>query len=284
MSALPERIKNERIKRGLNQTELATYLGIKKTTISNYETGYSSPDNENLKKIAQYFGVSTDYLLGLTDDPVYTLTGYVDANFTQIETETRKTYDTKDKINKIESIIKESHLPYSAATAIGDLKTKHDKLSRLIDLKNKYTYIKKALSEEQNAIDEIDRRIIEVPIIGYVPAGAPLVAEENLVGFMPLPFKLIKNSSSDIFCLEVRGDSMIDANINPGDIIVVSAQPIAENGQTVVARTPDGVTVKRFYKLNGTCRLEPANDNYQPIDCRDVEIIGRVIKIIKDIY
>jgi repressor LexA len=131
-------------------------------------------------------------------------------------------------------------------------------------------------------IESSDPNIIKLPILGFVPAGGPIMIEENLEGHMPLPKMLIKDERD--FCLKIRGDSMKDVGINDGDLILVHPQPVAENGQTIIARIDGEVTCKRFYKTNGKCRLEPANQNYKPIDCKDLEIIGIVTKVIKDIF
>ena len=123
----------------------------------------------------------------------------------------------------------------------------------------------------------------QIPIIGSVPAGGPVLAEENLMGFMPLP-SIFLRGSRDIFCLKVSGDSMIDLDIEDGDYVLVQQQHTAENGQTVIARINGEVTVKRFYLMKNSVRLEPANKKFKSIESRDVEIVGVVIKVIKDIF
>lgn len=131
-------------------------------------------------------------------------------------------------------------------------------------------------------IESSDPNIIKLPILGFVPAGGPVMTEENLEGHMPLPKMLIKDERD--FCLKIRGDSMEDVGINDGDLILVHPQPVAENGQTIIARIDGEVTCKRFYKTNDKCRLEPANQKYKPIDYKDLEIIGIVTRIIKEIF
>lgn len=124
--------------------------------------------------------------------------------------------------------------------------------------------------------------IIKLPILGSVPAGGPVMAEENIIGHIPLP-EMFTKSEND-FCLQIRGDSMEDVGISDGDYILVHPQPIAENGQTVIARIDGEVTCKRFYRAGDKCRLEPANHKYKPIDCDELEIIGIVTKVIKEIF
>lgn len=124
--------------------------------------------------------------------------------------------------------------------------------------------------------------VVSLPILGLVPAGGPVMVYENIEGYLPLPKVLVKDKGD--FCLRVRGDSMEDIGISDGDYILVHPQPVADNGQTVIARIGDEVTCKRYYKLDGKCRLEPANQNYKPISCEHIEIIGIVTRVIKEIY
>ena len=140
-------------------------------------------------------------------------------------------------------------------------------------LKGTGTYIE----EESNSPD-----IISIPLLGFVPAGGPVMSDENLEGYIHMSKILARDDR--FFCLRVRGDSMQDVGINDGDIILVRSQPTAENGQTVIARIDGEVTCKRLYRMDGTCRLEPANRNYKPIDCDNIEIVGIVKRVIKEIY
>jgi SOS regulatory protein LexA len=136
--------------------------------------------------------------------------------------------------------------------------------------------------DDKKVIAEIDNKLFRIPLIGFVPAGGPVITEENLEDYIELPLDMVKGGHD--FCLKVRGDSMIDMGIDDGDTILVHPQPIAENGQTVIARINGAVTCKRFYRTNGKCSLEPANNKYKPINCEDIEIVGIVTKIIKDVF
>lgn len=134
-----------------------------------------------------------------------------------------------------------------------------------------------------NAVAEDKLEVYQVPIIGSVPAGGPILAEENLMGYMPIPSLFLKGGQ-EVFCLKVNGDSMVDIDIEDGDYVLVQQQYTAENGQTVIARINGEVTVKRFYLTKDTVRLEPANKKFKAIESREVEIVGVVIKVIKDIF
>ncbi len=120
----------------------------------------------------------------------------------------------------------------------------------------------------------------EVPIVGRVAAGMPILAAENLEGYLTLPFDLL--GSGEHFLLTVQGDSMIEAGILDGDMLIVRAQPTAENGEIVVAMIGDEATVKRFFRREGYIELRPENSTMQPIIVNGpVEIIGKVTGLIR---
>ena len=109
----------------------------------------------------------------------------------------------------------------------------------------------------------VRRETVNVPIIGKVAAGQPLLAVENVEGYFPIPSEYMPNNKT--FMLVVQGDSMVNAGIFNGDYVVVEQQPTAENGQKVVALVDDSATVKTFYKEDGYIRLQPENDAMEPI-------------------
>ena len=115
----------------------------------------------------------------------------------------------------------------------------------------------------------------QIPVIGVVTAGLPILAVENQEGTIPW-------SEAGCFALRVRGDSMINAGILEGDKVVVRPQSSAENGQIVVARIEDEATVKRLLRRNGQVWLMPENDNYAPIDGTNAEIIGVVRGVVRE--
>lgn len=118
-----------------------------------------------------------------------------------------------------------------------------------------------------------------VPIIGRVTAGMPILAEENLDEYIPIPEVML--GDGEHFILHVRGDSMIDAGILNGDYIVVRKQPDANNGEIVVAMIDDSATVKRFYRENGFFRLQPENKTMEPIYADSVTILGKVVSLYR---
>ena len=123
------------------------------------------------------------------------------------------------------------------------------------------------------------REVVNVPMIGYVAAGQPILAVENIEGYFPLPAEIIPNQET--FLLKVKGESMINAGIFNGDNVLVKRQSTASNGDIVVALVDDSATVKTFYKENGYYRLQPENDFMEPIIVDSCEIIGKVIGLIR---
>lgn len=118
-----------------------------------------------------------------------------------------------------------------------------------------------------------------VPVVGRVTAGLPILAEENLDEYVPIPEIML--GDGEHFILLVRGDSMIDAGILNGDYIVVRRQPDAHNGDIVVAMIDDSATVKRFYRENGYFRLQPENKTMDPIFADSVTILGKVVSLYR---
>ena len=123
------------------------------------------------------------------------------------------------------------------------------------------------------------REMVQVPILGRVAAGEPLLAQANIEDYVPLPVERMPNN--EVFMLEVRGESMINAGILSGDYVVVEKKNTASNGDMVVALVDDGATVKTFYREEGVIRLQPENDNMEPFILKDVEILGKVIAVMR---
>lgn len=123
------------------------------------------------------------------------------------------------------------------------------------------------------------REVTNVPIIGNVAAGQPLLAVENIENYFPIPVELLPNAET--FILNVKGESMINVGIYDGDQILVQQQSDARNGDIVVALVEDSATVKTFYKEDGHIRLQPENDTMDPIIVNDCQILGKVFGIFR---
>lgn len=119
----------------------------------------------------------------------------------------------------------------------------------------------------------------QIPVLGTVTAGLPILATENIECYLPV--NLPHYDADDLFALKVKGDSMINAAILDGDIVVVEKTAYVENGTIAVALIEDEATVKRFYKVNNSYRLEPENENYPPIITDTLEILGRVVSVVR---
>lgn len=160
-------------------------------------------------------------------------------------------------------------------------------IGKAVGLKSTATvhYHLAALQQENRiAMPEMKKRAItvagskpgQIPILGMVTAGQPILAFENIAGYIPW------EGRSDCFALRVRGDSMIDAGILSGDLVIVQPQQTAEPGQIVVALLEDEATVKRFSRKDGHAWLLPENANYAPIFADEASILGRVCALLRD--
>lgn len=157
-----------------------------------------------------------------------------------------------------------------------------------LDIKSTSTvhrYLKELVAEGRISMGENQNRAISIksttppgtiPVLGHVAAGSPILAEEEVEEYVPFA-----GDTSDLFALHVHGNSMIKCGILDGDIVVVRRTPEAHNGQIVVALVDDSATVKRFYKEEGHFRLQPENDDYEPIIVDSVEILGKVVSVMR---
>lgn len=123
------------------------------------------------------------------------------------------------------------------------------------------------------------REMVNVPIIGQVAAGEPILAQENIENYFPIPTEFMPNHPT--FLLKVKGESMINAGILDGDMVLIEQTAAASNGDMVVALIEDGATVKTFYKEEGVFRLQPENDFMDPIIVSEVSILGKVIGVFR---
>lgn len=128
-------------------------------------------------------------------------------------------------------------------------------------------------------ISMVRTEMVSIPVVGRVAAGAPILAEENIESYFPIPADMVPRGES--FMLKVKGDSMINAGIFSGDQIFVNACNTASNGDMVVALIDDSATVKTFYKEEGHIRLQPENDEMDPIIVEDCQILGKVYGVLR---
>lgn len=131
----------------------------------------------------------------------------------------------------------------------------------------------------QSEAHQEPKRVVSLPLVGRVAAGTPLLAVEDIEDTFPVPRDFL--SGGDGFMLRVKGESMVDDGIRSGDFVIVRRQNVAENGDTIVAMVEDEATVKRFYKENGKVRLQPANQSMRPMIYDSVDIVGKVVGLIR---
>ncbi len=188
-------------------------------------------------------------------------------------------------LNYIKTSLKTKGYPPSVreickAVGLNSTSTVHSHLNSL----EKKGYIKRNPSKPR-AIEVINNNffntceIVNVPVVGKVTAGKPILAVENIETIFPLPLELVEHE--DVFMLSVRGDSMIEAGIFENDYVLVKKQNSAQNRDIVVALIEDEATIKRFYKEEEYIRLQPENSIYDPIYVKSVTILGKVIGVFR---
>ena len=137
----------------------------------------------------------------------------------------------------------------------------------------------RAIEILDESFNMLRREMVNVPVVGTVAAGQPILAEENVEEYIPIPEAMLGDGTH--FILLVKGESMIQAGIMDGDYVVVRKQPEANNGDIVVAMIEDSATVKRFYKENGHFRLQPENPTMEPIYTKELTILGKVVSLYR---
>ena len=137
----------------------------------------------------------------------------------------------------------------------------------------------RAIEIIDDAFNLTRREVVNVPVLGTVAAGQPLLAVQNIDNYFPIPAEYVP--SGEAFMLKVKGESMINAGIMDGDTILVERTESAHNGDMVVALVDDSATVKTFYKENGHVRLQPENDNMEPIIVPTCQILGKVFGVFR---
>ena len=184
-----------------------------------------------------------------------------------------------------EEILKRGYPPavreICEAVDLKSTSTVHAHLERL----EKNGYIKRdptkprAIEIVDDSFQQVRTEMISIPVVGRVAAGEPILAEQNIDSYFPVPAAMVP--AGDSFVLNVKGDSMINAGIFSGDQIFVHACDTAKNGDMVVALVDDSATVKTFYKESDHIRLQPENDEMDPIIVNDCQILGRVFGVFR---
>lgn len=162
------------------------------------------------------------------------------------------------------------------ATGLSSTSTVHSHLKSLEEL----GYITRTTGLNRSIRIVGEEKASQVPILGKITAGIPILAFEDISGYVPFPES--KRKGRELFALNVVGESMRDIGILDGDIVICEKTPVAENGEIVVAMIDDEATVKSFYKENNYIRLQPHNPDFEPIITNNVTILGKVIALSRD--
>ena len=166
------------------------------------------------------------------------------------------------------------------AVSLKSTSTVHGHLKRLEKKGLIYRDPTKPRALEIVELSNEEKELIDIPIVGKVTAGMPILAAENIEDMFQIPINYVKHNN-DLFILKVTGDSMIEAGILDGDLAIIEQKNVATNGDIVVALIENEATIKRFFKENGFIRLQPENKNYEPIIVEDCSILGKLVGIYR---
>ncbi len=170
------------------------------------------------------------------------------------------------------------------AVGLKSTSTVHGHLARL----EKKGYIRRdptkprAIEIIEEGFTPVRHELVNIPVVGRVAAGEPLLAAENVEDYFPVPIDYIRSSNASLFMVQVKGESMVNAGIIDGDLLIVEQQSTASDRDIVVALLDDSVTVKTYYREANTVRLQPENDTMAPIYTTDVSILGKVIGLYRN--
>ena len=166
------------------------------------------------------------------------------------------------------------------AVSLKSTSTVHGHLKRLEKKGLIYRDPTKPRALEIVELSNEEKELIDIPIVGKVTAGMPILATENIEDMFQMPINYVKHNN-DLFILKVTGDSMIEAGILDGDLAIIEQKNVATNGDIVVALIENEATIKRFFKENGFIRLQPENKNSEPIIVEDCSILGKLVGIYR---
>ncbi|ADY55103.1 phage repressor like transcriptional regulator, XRE family [Syntrophobotulus glycolicus DSM 8271] len=233
-------------------------LGLSSGNIGDWESGKALPSLFTLISIKEEFGVSSDWVL----------TGETSAvDQAAIEPDLQRMIEAYNLLDG------ESRQALKAYTAFLIKNRNLDILEETL---------KKTRASDPGHETEIikEEKKVYLPVLGTVAAGMPIMADEFLEGFLPVPTKKIKKNT---YIVRAKGESMIDAGIRDGDLIIISPQPTVEQGESALIKVDGDVTIKKFYRYDHEVRLKPANDKMKDIvitDLAKVKVLGKVVGVI----
>ncbi len=236
----------------MSQSDFSKAVGVSQGTLSDLEKDKGNPSVDTVISVSGYSGISTDWiLLGKDHDSIATFPELKQL----LNIYSDLTVDDRKTLEKYARFLLSQNLPSKTYLYIADQKSSY-------------------------STGPPEEKKVYLPVLGTAAAGMPIMAEEILEGFLPVPATMVKKNT---YIVRAKGDSMVDAGINDGDLILVNPQPAVDNGEIALIKVDGDVTIKRFFKSNKEIKLRPANSNMKDIKITDftkVKVLGKVIKVI----
>ena len=335
MKNIGKRLRDLREDKKLSQIELANALGKSQVAISKYENSNRELDYDMLNKYAQFFHVSTDYLLGRTDSPnesylsaedypdvlkpfivgnkssfIFSTNNVGNSSTTEekkkaLEELLKTTYASENQFSELLSLLPENERkkPITIHDLLMAIESNHnlmEKIKRSGDFDDRGELVLGGINDTKQQENKPNTKSDElaslasnctplsslsmIPVVGNIAAGKPILARENIIGYIPTDIK----NPDEYFYLHVEGDSMINAGIENDSDVLIRSQNCAENGQIVACfANGDSATLKRFKQIGDTVVLMPENSAYEPIivKCSDFEsgyarILGVAVRCV----
>lgn len=253
-----ERIKQIRKnKMQMSQSEFAVAIGVSQGTLSDIEKNKGNPSVDTVISASRYSGISTDWIL-VGNESALQLTP---------DSDLQKLIEAYDRLDKDKRHILIANAAFLLSCDPIDI------LGQVIDK----TRAPAATPAPEFVKEESS---VYLPILGTAAAGMPIMTEELLEGFLPVPATKIKKNT---YLIKARGDSMIEAGINNNDLVIISPQPTVDNGEIALVKVDGDVTIKKFYRHDYGIKLKPANSSMKDIvvsDLAKIRILGKVIGVI----
>ncbi len=263
MNPINQKVRQLRQSHQLTVAKMAELIGVSPGNISDWENGKkkSTPSSKALIAIAQQFNISLDWLM-TDNEPEHAAPLF--------------SHPVVRSIDKLAEQLTEQDLLLLQSMA-SHLVGKNQPLPSLQDAPRKYSSQDEIVRERTLAAEYF----VKLPLVGKVTAGAPIIAVENIEDYINVPAAMV--GSGHHFLLRVQGDSMTDKDIQSGDLVIIRQQPDADNGEIVAALIDrEEATLKSFYREKDYIRLQPANPAYRPIRSKHVEVLGKVVGILRN--
>jgi len=260
LESIGERLKWLRLDKDLNQDEVEEGSTVPRSTLSRAENNQGRSYADTILSLADYYNASLEWILRGKGHP------YLDV-VTEFPPDLMKLIETYHQLDE-----RNRYVLLANATFLNDYKNNLNYISSDADHVHKdHPPCPEVIKEEKR---------VYLPVLGTVAAGMPIMADEFLEGFLPVPAKKIKKNT---YIVRAQGESMIDAGIQNGDLIMIIPQPSVEQGEMALVKVDGNVTIKKFYLYDHEIRLRPANETMEDIvitDLAKVTVLGKVIGVI----